>query len=346
MNNFLRDILDQPHSLGEAFQSYITADNLKKIKAIADEDFDEIVFAGMGSSHDACFGASIYLSQHGCKTRVYSAGQLLHYESTLINQRTLLVLVSQSGESGEIVKLISKIPPECKVVAITNNLQSTLGSRGDYPFLLKVAPEESVSTRTYVSSLILLNLLAKGIAGNLDETAIQEVNDILSKMGKLIFDYQILQKQLNDFLQMPPYLVLLGRGFSYSSIFAGGLFIKEVAKYPSISLDSAEFRHGPLEMVDVDFSGIIFAPQGPTFDLNYKLAKDIMDKGGKVVFITNGVQIDSAKLILPVQLESCEEMLMPIMDIVPIQLIANHLAEGKGYEPGKFRWSSKITAME
>jgi glucosamine--fructose-6-phosphate aminotransferase (isomerizing) len=346
MNNFLRDILDQPGSLGKAFQSYITAESIKKMKGIADSDFDNIVFAGMGSSHDACYGASIYLTQKGYKAAVFSAGQLLHYQFGVIHKRTLLVLVSQSGESGEIVHLISKIPSECKVVAITNDPESTLGRRGNYTFLLNVAPEESVSTRTYGSSLILLNLIAKAIAGDFPQPAVHEIEAVLSDMGKMLLDYQTLQKQLQDFLQLPPYLVLLGRGYSYSSIFAGGLFIKEVAKYPSISLDSAEFRHGPLEMVDPSFHGIIFAPDGPTYDLNYKLAMDVVAKKGKVVFITNNPSVSELELLLPVRLGFHEEMVMPIVDIIPIQFIANHLAEIKGFEPGKFRWSSKITAIE
>jgi glucosamine--fructose-6-phosphate aminotransferase (isomerizing) len=346
MNNFLRDILDQPTSLGKAFQSYITAENIKKMEALAASDFDNIIFAGMGSSHDACYGASIYLNQLGYQAAVFSAGQLLHYQLGLIHKRTLLVLVSQSGESGEIVHLISQIPTEYKVIAITNNPESTLGKRGNCTLILNVAPEESVSTRTYGSSLILLNLIAKAIAKKLDKSAIHEIESVLSDMGKMLQNYQALQKQLQDFLQSPPYLVLLGRGYSYSSIFAGGLFIKEVAKYPSISLDSAEFRHGPLEMVGSSFHGIIFAPDGPIYDLNYKLAMDIVAKKGKVVFITNNRSVSASDLFLPIQLESHAEMIMPIIDIIPIQFIANRLAETKGFEPGKFRWSSKITAVE
>jgi glucosamine--fructose-6-phosphate aminotransferase (isomerizing) len=346
MNNFLRDILEQPHSLKAAFQSYITAGNMEKMAKVAGIDFDQILFTGMGSSHDACYGASIYLNQRGYKTAVYSASQLLHYESRLIQERTLLVLVSQSGESAEIVHLIAELPPACQVVAITNDPQSTLGRRGNYTFVLNVAPEESISTRTYGATLILLNLIAKRIAGTLDESALKQIGDSLASMGRVVADHQILQKRLADFLGMPPYLALLGRGFSYSTIFAGGLFIKEVAKFPSLSLDSAEFRHGPLEMADSDCHAIILAPEGPTFELQYKLAIDIINKGGKVVFITNREIVAAPERLLLIELELADELLMPIVDIVPIQLIANHLAETKGLEAGKFRWSSKITAIE
>ncbi|TCL59795.1 glucosamine--fructose-6-phosphate aminotransferase (isomerizing) [Hydrogenispora ethanolica] len=346
MNNFLRDILDQPHSLEVAYQSYITAENLKKMAQIASSDFDQVIFAGMGSSHDACYGASIYLNQRGFKTAVYSAGQLLHYESRIIHDRTLLILVSQSGESAEIVNLIAGLPSACPVVAITNDPQSTLGRRGNFTFLLNVAPEESISTRTYGATLILLSLIAKMMAAAMDEQVLKQIDSSLASLQQVVADYQALQTRLADFLKMPSYLLLLGRGFSYSTIFAGGLFVKEVAKFPSISLDSAEFRHGPLEMVDSDFHAVIFAPQGPTYGLHDKLARDIIAKGGKVVFITNREFGPASERLLVIKLEPCEELLMPIVDIVPVQLIANYLAEAKGLEVGKFRWSSKITAAE
>ncbi len=346
MNNFLRDVLDQPRSLEVAYQSYIAPENLKKMAQVASIDCDQVIFAGMGSSHDACYGASIYLNQHGYKTAVYSAGQLLHYESQLIQGRTLLILVSQSGESAEIVNLIAGLPPACPVVAITNDPQSTLGRRGNFTFALNVAPEESISTRSYGATLILLSLIAKMIAGAIDEQVLKQIDTSLASLQQVVDEHQALQARLAAFLKVPSYILLLGRGFSYSSVFAGGLFIKEVAKFPSISLDSAEFRHGPLEMVDSDFHAVIFAPQGPAYELHAKLARDIVAKGGKAVFITNREFGIVPERLLVIKLEPGEELLMPLADIVPVQLIANYLAEAKGLEVGKFRWSSKVTAAE
>ncbi len=346
MNNYLKDVLDQPHTLRQAFKTYVGLESIQKMKDLSKLKFDKIIFTGMGSSHSACYGASIILNQNGFVSLVKSASQLLHYEMNLINERTLLVMVSQSGESGEIVSLISKLSPKCPVVAITNNPQSTLGKRGNYTFLLQVADEESVSTRTYLSSLILLDLIAKSLVKQLDDVTIHQFIKAFDNMEQFLSGYAETMQKLGDFLKFPPYLCLLGRGYAHSTIHAGALFIKEAVKYPSISLDSGEFRHGPFEMVDGDFTGIIIAPEGLTYDISRKLALNITDKGGKVLFITNQDPHISHEGLMAIQFPPMDEYLTPILDMLPIQLTINFLAESKHLEVGKFRWSSKITNIE
>ena len=169
MNAYLKDVLDQPKSIRNAFANFTCAENLKMMKEISDLKYDKILFTGMGSSHYACYCASIHLNQQGFTSIVTSTSQLLHYEMELINKNTLLFLVSQSGESAEIVNLLGKMPEACAMVAITNNPQSTLAKIADYTFILNLEDEESVTTRTYVSSLVLIDLIAKSITRQLDE---------------------------------------------------------------------------------------------------------------------------------------------------------------------------------
>jgi glucosamine--fructose-6-phosphate aminotransferase (isomerizing) len=346
MNNYLKDVLDQPHSLRKAFKSYVGSESIQKMEELIKLKFDKIIFTGMGSSHYSCYCASIHLNQHGFVSMVKSASQLLHYEINLVNERTLLVMVSQSGESGEIVSLINKLPKNCPVVAITNNPQSTLGRRGNFTFLLEVADEESVSTRTYLASLILLDLIAKSLTKQLDDGMIQQFEKALGNMEQFLLGYSKILKKLSAFLGFPPYLCLIGRGYAHSTVDSGGLFIKEAVKYPSISIDSGEFRHGPFEMVDSDFTGIVVAPEGLTYDISRKLTLDILDKGGKVLFITNQDPGITHPGLMVIQFPAMDEFMTPILDILPIQLTANHLAESKHLEVGKFRWSSKITSIE
>lgn len=346
MNNFLKDVLDQPDSMRKALESILTKENTNKMEEISKLSFDKVLFTGMGSSHFCNYGADIHLVQNGFASFVQSASQMLHYERNLINESSLLILVSQSGESGEIVRLIENIPENIKVVAITNNPNSTLGKRGNYTFLLGVEDEESVSTRTYLSSIILVNLIAKAITGKIKDIDISEIKDSVDKLEQLLKSYIEISEKMKAFIGVPPYICVIGRGASLSSVRAGALFIREVAKFPSIDFDSGEFRHGPFEMVDENFSGIIFAPEGITCGLNCKLAEDIADKGGKVVLVTNRKIKSALKNILVIEIETVNEYLFPILEIVPIQLFANYVAESKNLEVGKFRWSSKICKIE
>lgn len=346
MNTYLQDILDQPQSLRQAFECYLSADNLRQMEALKKQHFDRIIFTGMGSSHYAGFGASLILNQHGMFSVVKSASQLLHYEADIINRSTLLFLVSQSGESAEIVNVIKKIPPECPIVAITNDPNSTLARRGNYIFLLHVAEEESVTTRTYVASLLLLNLLAQSMTGGCDEHLITHFRAAITSMAEFLTHAVDVSANIRTFLQTPAFLHVIGRGFSYSTVFAGGLFINEVAKFPCKSIDSGEFRHGPWEIIDENFTGIVLAPQGVTYQLSCRLAQDIVERGGNALLLTNHEPGLVHPGIFTVKLPATEEFLAPLVDILPIQLTANFLAESKNVIPGKFRWSSKITDRE
>ena len=153
-----------------------------------------------------------------------------------------------------------------------------------------------------------------------------------------------------DFCRDMKYICLIGRGDSLSSVRAGALFFREVVKFPALDFDSAEFRHGPMEMVQEDFYGIVFAPSGRTQRLSLQMAADIAAKGGKVILITDGGACGSAVLeqenVLPVMLGEIKEYASPILQILPVQLLANKLAEEKKIPAGVFRWGSKVMEVE
>ncbi|MBU3114745.1 SIS domain-containing protein [Clostridium lacusfryxellense] len=346
MNNFLKDVLDQPVSLRNSLQTLISSGSIKTMNKLDVCQFEKIIFSGMGSSHFCNCAASSLLNQNGYISTVISASQLLHYELDSININTLLVLVSQSGESGEIVKLIENIPDSITVIAITNNANSILGKRGNYKLILNVPDEEAVSTRTYLASLIISNLLSKALVGQLSEHFIEEVSKSIDDLEDFLTSYKQTSSLINNFIKNPTYCCIIGRGYSLTSVHSGALFIRELAKYPSIDFESSEFRHGPLEMVNENFLALIFAPDGQTYKLNVGLALDIAKLHGKVILVTNRESEIINENILVISQKPCSEFLAPINEIAPLQLLANCLAVAKKLEVGTFLHCSKITKVE
>jgi len=347
MNQYLKDVLEQPQSIGNALDSFLEADNISKLNEIALLKPNKILFIGMGSSHFCSIGASLYLNDNGFTSMVKSAGNFYYYERGLIDENTLVVLISQSGESAEIVNLVNKLPHSCKIVAVTNYPDSTLGKRGNYTFNLNVSAEESVTTRTYLSSLILVDLIALTlIKGYACRDMANDIYIAVNHLEEFLASYQDIILNMKSFFKDPPYLCLIGRGYSMSTVCAGSLFLREVVKYPAIDFDAGEFKHGPMEMVDNNFYGIIIAPSGQTYSLNEKLALSIADKGGRVMFISDRNLIKSHENILEIKVGCVNEFLSPIITIAPIQLLSYYLAEYKGIEAGKFRWGSKVMKEE
>ena len=336
----------QPASLRKVLASFVSGGNADALKQLNRCEYEKIVFTGMGSSHYCCFGAGILLSWNGKTSIVKSASQILHYEMNLIDEKTLLFLVSQSGESAEIVSIINELPANTKVVAITNNIHSTLAKRADFLFNLDVENEESVTTRTYVASLLVINLIALSLTGKSNTESIDMFSSAIDNMDHFLKEYNESYKRITEFLGSPSFLCVIGRGFSYSTVFAGGLFINEVGKFPCKSIDSGEFRHGPWEMVDDSFAAIILAPKGKTFDLNKKLALDVAALGGKIILVTDEKIEKIHKNVLIVSYPDSNELTSTLIDIIPVQYTANYIAESKNLEVGKFKWSSKITNKE
>ena len=114
-----------------------------------------------------------------------------------------------------------------------------------------------------------------------------------------------------------------------------------------MAFDEAEFKHGPIEMVEPGFHAIVFAPSGPGAEVNCRMAENIVSKGGSVVLITDeSVSIEEKKRLTVFRMKTVDEYLVPIFQILPVQLAADELAKQRGIQAGKFRWGSKIMSSE
>ena len=345
--SYLDDILNQPRDLRKMLDGFRSQANLMELDTIAGLGYKKILFSGMGSSNYCCHGAVIMLNRYGFSASVLSSGELLHYEMGLSSPDTLMVLVSQSGESAEIVKLVEGLPKGQAIIAITNDVESTLGRRGNYTFALDVPEEESVTTRTYLSSVLMTGMLANAIAGLSKNEYFDQALAAIDSLEGFLTGHANFTDRICRFFGSPSFICLIGRGDSLSTVQAGALFLQEVVKYPAISFDSGEFRHGPFEMVQEGFAAVVVAPKGRTGDLNMRLAHDIAKKGGRVLLITNekvSERVDN--VFVSVFHGDMEEDFSPIVTIAPIQLLADGMAREKGIEAGKFRWGGKVMAVE
>ena len=197
------------------------------------------------------------------------------------------------------------------------------------------------------TSVLITGILANAIAGrSLNEYFDQALAAIDSLEGFLT-GYSDFTERICRFFGSPSFICLIGRGDSLSTVQAGALFIQEVVKYPAISFDGGEFRHGPFEMVQEGFSAMVVAPKGRTSGLNLRLTHDIVRKGGKVLLITNEKVSERDENVFVADFQGgMDESMSPIVTVAPIQLLADGMAREKGIEAGKFRWGGKVMAAE
>ena len=165
---------------------YESSGLLEKMYQLYNGPFKKLVFSGMGSSHFCAIGAGIYLKQHGVDNQVISTGELLYYEKDFLDNNTLLILISQSGESAEMVHLLQELPEDIMVIAVTNDTASTLARRGNLVLPLHVMEEEAVTTRTYMASVCITLLLASAIAEGRTGSMLEKIKKSVSYMEKAL----------------------------------------------------------------------------------------------------------------------------------------------------------------
>jgi glucosamine--fructose-6-phosphate aminotransferase (isomerizing) len=148
-----------------------------------------------------------------------------------------------------------------------------------------------------------------------------------------------------EFFDRPPYVALMSRGADLATAYQGALMLKEVSRLAAEPISAAQFRHGPMEIINPSHRYIIIARQGKTGKLLLKLANDIRKRSGRVLLFTDMPFKDVANVRL-VRVEPLRLGLGTLVDSIYIQLLAHDAALRAGLEPGKFEIAENVTRQE
>jgi glucosamine--fructose-6-phosphate aminotransferase (isomerizing) len=337
------DIEGQSASLARVLQQHCGAGRAALLEAAALlRSSARSVVIGVGASLNASLALENLLCARGRNASCIEAGEFLHYRREA-GRGAAVIVVSRSGESIEIARLLSALQGQTAIVAVTSEPRSTLARAADIVLEMHNLPDEIVAIQSYTGTLLTSYLLGMAVAQGLDE-AQQEVEALLQNFPGWISANLAEPRTWDEFLERDAPIYTLGRGPSLGSALEGALLFNETAKAPAVGMAVASFRHGPIEVVDQRFRGLVFAPHGKTRDLNVGLAADIVRFGGKVRLIgPSGT--DGAGLHW-IHTPSCSELLAPLVEIVPVQVAAMRLAQLRGIVVGSFRYAPQVAVDE
>jgi glutamine---fructose-6-phosphate transaminase (isomerizing) len=341
-NNFTpyqNDILAQPQSLRDTIE-YL--ENLQCPVEISDallnEKWPRIILTGMGSSYFVLYPLYLRLVGAGKQVWLIETSELIHHQQAFLRKDTLIIIASQSGESAEIVRLLQLCAKEQTIIGITNNEQSPLAAQSSFHILTRAGDESAVSCKTYLTALVAQYWLGDQLLGG------EHQFPQLENTPRLVEDYLSLWPaaidELKQKLQGVRQVYLTGRGVSLTSVGTGGLILKESTHIASEGMSSAAFRHGPFEMISPETYLLVFEGLEPTRTLNIKLFTDFIDAGGRADHVRQG--FEPTVFTLP----ECSDPVLPILEILPVQMITLALADLHGIQAGKFRFGNKITTDE
>ena len=343
---FLAEILEQPEALSRTLRCWLAQDFESRLaKVLPKTKVPLVVMTGMGSSLDACYPACAFLNRHGLRTVAVESGELLSSYPALCSPKNLLVVVSQSGESAEVVRLMKELDSAFVVVGVTNTADSYLAKQSTVPLLMDAGQEETVSTKTYVATLFLLLMLAYRLVGTPVRERERDFEQTIAVLRSFLAGWRPALKPLVELFRDCAYLSLIARGPSLASALEGALVLKESARRPAEAISGGQFRHGALELVSERYGYILFSGEEQTRPLIRSLGRDIVRYGGRVAFI-GGEGSDAPESIPTVAFQVSNPYLMPVLEIVPVQLLAWSLANLEGRTISGFEKISKVIRNE
>lgn len=351
MTTLLEEIAQQPAALSGLRKYYTSpgATSAKALQKLVPRWPPTVVFTGMGSSLFAAYPAQAYLTGLGIRAIVWETAELLHHHLKFLAPDVLLVVVSQSGETVEVVRLLERLPEKVSVLAVTNVEASRLARRARMLLPMMAGRQTAVSTKTYTCSVAVLMYLAVAIARKPQGPLTQALMRATEAQERILDRHEDLMPPTLEFFNAPPYIALMSRGPDLASAHQGALMLKEVPRLSAEAISAAQFRHGPIEIIDPAHRYVVIARQGPprsrTGQLLTKLASDIRAHGGRVLLFTDLPFKDVANVRL-IKVEPIQLGLGTLVDSLYIQLLAHDLALRAGLEPGKFRIATEVTREE
>lgn len=338
---YLRDILDQPQALEDTLANLGRSKELESLAGrLGKGKFQRIVLTGMGSSFHALHPLNLQLISHGYTAIMVETSELVHYKKRFFDPETLIVAVSQSGQSAEMVRLTTVNRKRSAVIAVTNTPDSVLAKHASAALLTRAGNEFSVSCKTYVTALMALKWLGDVLCEREAKLTRRELKDASPAAASYLADWKAYVESLAAKLNNIRHLFFVGRGASLAAVGTGALIVKEADLFHAEGMSSAAFRHGPFEMLSEETFVAVFSGDAKTRDLNRRLFADMKAQGGKAELV--GVDGTMECFRLPDYGESVRN----ILEILPVQMITLALAVLAGREPGKFELATKVTTTE
>lgn len=338
---YLTDILAQPAVLGDVARALsVTAEPLAAA-ALHSGRLRRVVLTGMGSSLHALYPLHLELTRQGIASFWLETSELLLGFGRLIAADTLLVAASQSGESAEIVNLALRAGEFGHSIAVTNYPASALGRAVQTVLPLQAGPEATVSCKTYLATLAVAHWLGAALTAADRAAAAAALVSVETEAAAYLRHVEYHVDELAPLTAGVRSVFVTGRGVSLATAGTGGLILKESTLQPAEGMSGAAFRHGPLEMAGPHVLVLVLEGESRIAPLQRRLATDIAAAGGRVGWVS-AVDPSHEAFRLP----EVPTAMLPLVEILPVQMLSLALAARDGREAGRFERASKVTTIE
>ncbi|MCD4776986.1 MAG: glutamine--fructose-6-phosphate transaminase (isomerizing) [Candidatus Aegiribacteria sp.] len=357
----LKEIYSQPESLTNAFRGRLdlvqgTA-HLGGLQ-MSEEDMrsiSRIVITACGTSwHAASIGKYLIESYSRIPVQVEYASEF-RYRDPVLPPDTLMIVISQSGETADTIAAL-KLAKEkkCRTLGIVNVIGSTIARETDAGVYIHAGPEIGVaSTKAFTSQVMALTLIALAFGRarqildrNQGLELAHEIMAIPDKVRKILENSSSIAEIAREFTYVRNFLYL-GRGVNFPVALEGALKLKEISYIHAEGYPAAEMKHGPIALIDEMMPIAVIAVKGAAYDKVISNIQEVKARHGRVLAIaTEGdTDIESVSDWI-IRVPETSDMLVPLLSVIPLQLLSYHIAVARGCDVDKPRNLAKSVTVE
>jgi glucosamine--fructose-6-phosphate aminotransferase (isomerizing) len=356
----LKEIHEQPQSIidttrGRLLQEAGDVQLSPEVVASLPKHFDRCVLVECGTAWHACLVGKFMIERLAGIPCEVDYGSEFRYRDPLLDERTLLIVVSQSGETADTLAAVEAgLERHTPVLAVCNVVDSSIARRATGVLYTHAGPEISVaSTKAFTTQLTSLYLLAlylgrrRGVVD--EERGKQLVSDLVAlpaavteALGREKLIERVAKKYGNasDFL-------FLGRGVNYPVALEGALKLKEISYIHAEGYPAGEMKHGPIALINEEMPVVVLIPHDAVFQKTLSNLREVEARGGRVIVVTDARTDELEDVAWEVlAVPPTNELLTPVLLTIPLQLLAYHVAVYRGTDVDQPRNLAKSVTVE
>ncbi len=356
----LKEIMEQPESVCNSMRGRLLIEQgtakLGGLETVADQlaNSKRIIISACGTSwHSALVGE--YMIEQFCRipTEVEYASEF-RYRNPIVNKDDAIIFISQSGETADTLAALREAKIRgALVLGVCNVVGSSIARESAAGVYTHAGPEIGVaSTKAFTSQLMVLALITLLLARkrNLSRVdgleiarEIESLPDKISQILKLNSQIEYLADEFKDSKNF----LYLGRGYNFPVALEGALKLKEISYIHAEGYPAAEMKHGPIALIDENMPAVFIAPKDSTYEKILSNIQEVKARRGKIIAVASEQDNNIDNLVdYTIKIPDTIRMLMPILTVIPLQLLAYHIAVKKGLNVDQPRNLAKSVTVE
>lgn len=357
----LKEIFEQPKSILDSMRGRLVAENthltMSSIREFENRfrNADRIIIVACGTSWHAGLVAEYLLEEFARIPVEVEYASEFRYRNPIVREGDIVIAISQSGETADTLAALELAKSKgAMIFGVCNVVGSSIARATDAGAYTHAGPEIGVaSTKAFTAQVTVLTLMAMMIAekrGTIDTSTLRqlmiEMEKIPGKVEKALeLDPEI--QALSDIFKDATNFLYLGRGYNYPVALEGALKLKEISYIHAEGYPAAEMKHGPIALIDENMPVVVIATKDSSYEKIVSNVQEVRARKGRVIaVVTEGDTVIPEMAEFVIEVPETHEALMPLVSVIPLQLLSYHIAVMRGCNVDQPRNLAKSVTVE